>query len=52
VEKKAHIENCVLETDQKTLKVEEIHSDTSESLTLFDNVKSGLRARAPANQKT
>jgi urease accessory protein UreE len=36
VEKKAHIENCVLETDQKTLKVEEIHSDTSESLTLFD----------------
>jgi hypothetical protein len=46
VEKKAHIENCVLETDQKTLKVEEIHSDTSESLTLFDNVKSGLRARA------
>ena len=46
VEKKAHIENCVLETDQKTLKVEETHSDTSESLTLFDNVKSGLRARA------
>lgn len=46
MEKKAHIENCVLETDQKTLKVEETHSDASESLTLFDGVKTGLRARA------
>lgn len=45
-EKKAHIENCVQDSDQKTVRTEEIQTESTENLTLFDTVKSGLRARA------
>lgn len=44
-DKRLHIENCSEETDEKVGKTEEIQTEIGEGLTLFDTVKSGLRAR-------
>ncbi|CAG2251845.1 unnamed protein product [Mytilus edulis] len=44
-DKRLHIENCSEETDEKLGKSEEMQTEIGEGLTLFDTVKSGLRAR-------